>query len=199
LKGNFSAFKVFKFTEKIMATTRKECIKNDELCPSLFTIANNAKADGSAPPYEISALSQVDKYSLSIDIAAIEKGVDAQLIRAIMFMETTHGYYDAPLGLFGWNKSILPMNINVEYWGNTFGTREELMNPLANIKAGAEMIRRIQKNLLDSAIEKIATLYNNINATEVNPYGMRVKKIYEEKPWYELSTPGFDRQILMAQ
>jgi hypothetical protein len=91
------------------------------------------------------------------------------------------------------------MNINVEYWGNTFGTREELMNPLANIKAGAEMIRRIQKNLLDSAIEKIATLYNNINATEVNPYGMRVKKIYEEKPWYELSTPGFDRQILMAQ
>lgn len=57
---------------------------------------------------------------------AKEKGVDANLVKAIMYMETTHGYYDAILELFNKNKSILPMNINVDYWGSTFGSREEL-------------------------------------------------------------------------
>jgi hypothetical protein len=36
-----------------MATTRKECFKNDELCPGLFAVADNSKADGSAPPNEL--------------------------------------------------------------------------------------------------------------------------------------------------
>lgn len=174
-----------------MATNRKECIKNNEVCPNLFSVGNNSKADGNAHINEIPSFSEVDKNSTFIDLAAFEKKVDAQLIRAIMFMETTHGYYDAPMSLFGKNKSILPMNINVEYWGNTFGTREDLLDPYKNIRAGAEMLSRIQKNLIDSPIEKIATLYNNINATIVNDYGMRVKKIYDEKPWFELSIPGF--------
>lgn len=174
-----------------MAATRKECIKNDEICPQLFLVAGNLKADGDAHINELPFLSEVDKNSNFIDIAAIEKKVDAKLIRAIMFMETTHGYYDAPLSFFGKNKSILPMNINVEYWGNTFGSREDLLDPFTNIRAGAEMLRRIQNNLLDYSIEKIATLYNHINATTVNNYGMRVKNIYEEKPWFELSVPSF--------
>lgn len=179
-----------------MAKNRKECISNNEVCPNLFSVTDNHKTSGNAPINEITSFSEVDKHSVFIDIAAFEKRVDAQLIRAIIYMETTHGYYDAPLSLFGKNKSILPMNINVEYWGNTFGSREELLNPLTNIRAGAEMISRIQKNLLTTSIEKIATLYNHINAIAVNEYGMRVRKIYEEKPWFELYISGFDKKAL---
>jgi hypothetical protein len=172
------------------ATTRKECIKNDERCPGLFYVSDNPGANGNAPWYEAGVFSSVEQYYRFIETAAAEKNVDAQLIRAIMFIEETHGYYDAPLNLIGWNKSIRPMNINVDYWGDTFGTRQQMQDPLTNIRAGAEMIRRIESNMpTHASIEKIATLYNNINATTVNDYGMRVKKIYEEKPWFEAKNP----------
>ena len=173
-----------------MATTRTECIKNNEVCIELFSVVDNPAANGDAPFYEFPDFSDVDKYAGFIDVAAFEKGIDKNLIKAIIFMETTHGYYDAPLSLIDMNKSILPMNVNVAYWGDTFGTREDLLNPFANIRAGTEMLNRIKKNFPTNSIEKIATLYNNIKATKVNDYGMRVKKIYEAKPWFELSIPG---------
>lgn len=162
--------------------TRKEIIKRG-VCSWIFTVSDNPSAKGDAPFYEAGMFSQVNTYSAIIDKIATEKGVDSRLIRAIMFMETTHGYYDAPLSLIGANKSILPMNINVSYWGDTFGTREDLLKPENNIRAGAEMIFRIQANMPGEPIEKIATLYNNINAITVNDYGMRVKKIYDDQLW----------------
>ena len=100
-----------------------------------------------------------------------------------MYMETTHGYYDAPLDLIGKNKSIRPMNINVDFWGSTFGTRDDMKDPEKNIRAGVDMIQRIQANVPGASIEKLATLYNNINATTVSDYGSRVKKIYDDQPW----------------
>jgi hypothetical protein len=56
-----------------------------------------------------------------------------------MYMETTHGYYDVPLLIFGQNKSILPMNINVDYWGDAFGTHEELEMPVKNLSTGQNL------------------------------------------------------------
>ena len=164
---------------------RKECIaKNIKTCK--FVILENAKANSAEPKYEISAFSGVAKYSAIIDRVASETGVEGRLIRAIMYMETTHGYYDAPLSLFGQNKSILPMNVNVEYWGNTFGDRTAMNDPYKNIKAGAEILKRIMFNLPgDASIRQIATLYNNINAHSVNDYGARVEKIYATQPWLQ--------------
>lgn len=128
--------------------------------------------------------SDVNRYSSLIDKVASESGVDALLIRSIMYMETTHGYYDAPLSLIGQNKSILPMNVNVEYWGTIFGDRKALLELYVNIKAGAEILKRIISNLpQDASIRQIATLYNNINATFVNNYGARVERIYKSQPW----------------
>jgi hypothetical protein len=164
--------------------SRKGCIKNGMACG--FEIMGNYDVHGNEPFYEWSSRSQVNIYSSIIEKVALEKKVDARLIKAIMYMETTHGYYDVPLSWMDQNKSILPMNINVDYWGNTFGTREDLKNPETNIRAGAEMILRIQQNLSPGApVEKVATLYNNINATVVNEYGVRVKKIYDEQPWLQ--------------
>ena len=105
--------------------SRKECVaQNIKTCK--FVVLESPKANGAEPIYEFSAFSDVSKYSAQIDRVAKESGVEGRLIRAIMYMETTHGYYDAPLALFGENKSILPMNVNVEYWGTTFCNRKAM-------------------------------------------------------------------------
>jgi hypothetical protein len=115
---------------------------------------------------------------------AQETGVPGRLIRAIMYIETTHGYYDAPLALIGENKSILPMNVNVDYWGDAFGSRAALNDPYENIRAGAEILRRIIANLpREASVRQIATLYNNINAESVTDYGARVDEIHAQQPW----------------
>ena len=76
------------------------------------------------------------------------------------------------------------MNVNVEYWESAFGSRQALTNPYNNIKAGAEILKRIISGLPPgSSIRQIATLYNNINAHSVNNYGARVEKIYTIQPW----------------
>lgn len=186
-----------------MATpTFKECIsKNIRTCT--FKVTQNEKADGSEPIYEFSAFSEVIRHSANIDKVSKELGVDPTLIRAIMYMETTHGYYDAPLSLFGANKSILPMNVNVKYWGDAFGSRKDLQKPYENIKAGAEILSRIISNLpKDASVSQIATLYQNINASSISNYGARVQKIYDTKPWVKrksteqnpLSGPGSTSQ-----
>lgn len=161
----------------------KDCIANNiKVCT--FKLSPNKSADGSEPIYELSAFSEVSRHSANIDKVSKELGLDAALIRAIMYMETTHGYYDMPLSLFGANKSILPMNINVAYWGDTFGTRKELQQPYNNIRAGGIILQRIISNLpAKASVSQIATLYNNINASKVSNYGARVQKIYEVKPW----------------
>ncbi len=163
--------------------TRKDCIIQGR-ADCNFVVATNARADGSAPFYELSAASEVDRHSALIETAATRTGVEARLIRAIMYMETTHGYYDAPLSWVGQNKSILPMNVNAAYWGTTFGSRSDLEKPAENIMAGAEMLKRISANLPPGAsVREIATLYNNINATTATDYGARVESIYKSEPW----------------
>jgi soluble lytic murein transglycosylase-like protein len=164
--------------------SRKVCIENGLTCVGNFVVIENPKASGKEPWYEIASFSAVNTYSAIIDKVAAEKNVDARLIRSIMYLETTHGYYDAPLVMGDVNKSILPMNINTYYWRDTFGSREDLKDPEKNIRAGAELLSRIQSNLpANRSIEQIATLYNNLSAVRINDYGMRVRKFYDEQPW----------------
>jgi hypothetical protein len=58
---------------------------------------DNPNASDDEPFYELPAASAVSRHSADIDKVAKETGVDARLIRAIIYMETTHGYYDMPL------------------------------------------------------------------------------------------------------
>jgi hypothetical protein len=165
---------------------RKACIASDlgDKDTTLFKIDENPSADGSKPLIERAAESKVDKYAKEIDDATKAKGVDPDLLRALMYMETTHGWYDYPLDLIGKNKSILPMNINHSFWGDTFGTRPQLHEPAKNIMGGAEMVKRIIKCMPDNApIDHIATIYNSLSARKVSNYGARVKEIYNSKPW----------------
>ena len=156
--------------------SRKQCVSNGGGCN--FSVAENPNADGSAPWYEFGSMSPGDEYALTVEMAAVAFGVDPKLISSIMYMETTHGYYDALFAPFDLNKSILPMNINVNYWGDAFGSREFLSNPHHNIWAGAKMLSSIQANMPNASIAQTATVYNNVNATRVSDYGARVSAIY---------------------
>ena len=80
--------------------------------------------------------------------------------------------------------SSRPMNINVSVWGEAFGGRAALLDPVTNIEAGATILGGIQANLPPgSSIAKIATLYNNLVATTVSNYGAQVEAVYRMQPW----------------
>lgn len=161
-----------------------------------FPVADNPNATDEMTANEFHSLNQVAKYGASIEQVSQKYGVDPDLIRAIIYMETTHGYYDAPISNLlqaldldsknianAVHKSILPMNINVAYWGDFYGTREQLMNPEYNIDAGARHLAQLKKFLKKPTIEKIASLYNNLATQRVNSYGKRVARFYNDKPW----------------
>lgn len=172
--------------------SRKEMILG--ILPGNVKIAPNPDAKADAPSYEATTLGvgAVAAYEDDIAYAARIKGMDADLIKAIMFMEMSHGWYDpsglgVPYSLLPTSKSILPMNLNADYWGEAFGSKAELSMSRINVVSGAEMLRRIEKLAPGAGIAEIATLYNNINATKVSDYGARVAQIYKDKPWEYLT------------
>jgi len=163
---------------------RKDVIKNNEQGFN-FTPAENSAANSEKSPYEFSSFSEVAKNNNLIDSLSKKHNVDSDLVKAIMYMETTRGQYDRIIAPLDLNKTVRPMNVNTVYWGNTFGTRKELKtNPAKNIEAGIKMLKSIINNVQPNAtIAQIATLYNSINATKVNDYGARVQEIYDKKLW----------------
>ena len=106
--------------------------------------------------------------------------LDADLIRSIMFMETSHGWYDKINPI---RKTILPMNIHYEYWKNLGFSKEQLLIPKINIDVGTLILKRIQNRLQYPKISKIASVYNFIGKERVSDYGSRVARIYKERAW----------------
>ena len=160
---------------------RKKIIINDRTVG--FPIMSNPDAKGSKPWYEIHKFSQVKKYENIIKEKAKKADVDPDLVKAIMYAETTHGYYDAIPSAVRMNKSVQPMNVNVEYWKDLGFSRGDLRDPETNIQVGIALLKRIKKQVLDGDIKKIATLYNNLGTTKVSDYGARVASIYKERSW----------------
>lgn len=161
-----------------------------------FPVNKNLEASDEMPLYEFHSLNRVKDYEEYIEAASKKYNVDSNLIRAIVYMETTHGYYDVPISNLlrmvnldkqafasKAHKSILPMNINSEYWGNYLGTREQLLEPQYNIEAGTKLLGQLIRVVKGYDVEKIASLYNNLATRRINDYGKRVAKFYREKPW----------------
>ncbi|OGQ07434.1 MAG: hypothetical protein A3G32_00690 [Deltaproteobacteria bacterium RIFCSPLOWO2_12_FULL_40_28] len=163
-----------------MEADRKKSIL--ENTPAIFEVAENPKADGSKPWFENHKQSQVAKYDDLIVKEAKAQNVDPDLVRAIMYMETTHGYYDK---IYPFRDSILPMNINSEAWKNLGYSKQDLENPEINIHAGVMLIKRISERIKEPTVEKIATHYNALAKDKVTDYGARVGNIYHEKLWLQ--------------
>ncbi|MGB9368923.1 MAG: hypothetical protein WCE79_23200 [Xanthobacteraceae bacterium] len=110
--------------------------------------------------------------------------VEPDLVRAIIWMETTHGWYDR---IFPDRtiKSIRPMNIYVQYWRGLGITLEDMEKPGRNIATGVKILSGLKARLENPSIEKIATLYNDLAANSVSSYGKTVAEYYRTKPWLQ--------------
>lgn len=150
----------------------------------------NPTANGNPPIYELATLSAVTRPGSEINEAAAAIGVGGDLIRPIMYVETTHGWYDEPLAWFDRDASSRPMNVNPEVWSELGYSRAELRNPSMNVMAGAQVLRSITNDLpAGSSVAQIATRYNaGRNAAMVNKYGARVERVYQTKAW--IPRPG---------
>jgi hypothetical protein len=90
--------------------------------------------------------------------------------------------YDEPLNWIGVNKSIRPSNINVDFWPELI-SRKEANDKQKNSDVGAYMLKLIEIRIPKKSVRQIASVYNDINAKSVTDYGMRVNRIYVEKPY----------------
>jgi hypothetical protein len=165
---------------------KKSIIKNT---PAEFIIEENISAYGGKPIYERYSKEQVKENEEYIIIYSKKYNLDTDFVRAIIYMESTHGWYDSYCGKYNPKCleafSILPMNILVDYWKDLGFTREDLKNPEKNIEAGCILLRRIWDRVKNPTIEKVASIYNLLGTTKVLDYGMRVRKIYDLKLWNE--------------
>lgn len=128
-------------------------------------------------------MSTVAQYKDIIESEAIQQGVDSNLIRAILYMETTHGYYDKLMEVFDKNNSILPMNVRSDYWRDLGFSRTSLKKPETNIHVGTLLLKRIIERVQPTNVEGIASVYNDLGTTVTTDYGARVKVIYDDKLW----------------
>ncbi|KIM03888.1 MAG: hypothetical protein KN64_10625 [Sulfurovum sp. AS07-7] len=165
---------------------RKKALIDTTSNKCLFDVIDNRKKIlvNNKPFVELHNKNTVLKYSKDIESIATGYGISPRLVKAIMYMEQTHGWYDIVLDLAGKNKSILPMNINIDYWGEFVGTREQLHDPIFNITQGVKMLYLLKIHLGNKYnIANIATLYNDHNAVIVSEYGARVEYIYAKELW----------------
>lgn len=170
--------------------TRKESIIYD--IPYEFVVGGNVTATASAPLVEISAFSAVSENADYVRSSSAKFAVPESLVKSIMYLETTHGWYDAPLNWMEVNKSIRPMNVNAAYWNELF-LRDYLNDVQNNVDAGTFLLKRILERVPSREIAKVATLYNTINAQSVNDYGARVALIHRNSLY--IPAPGFFDRI----
>ncbi|WP_115060551.1 hypothetical protein [Photobacterium damselae] len=85
--GNFEQVPVVN-----MSVNRKQSILYD--AKAIFEIQDNPQADAKAPLIEFDFFDEVDINVDVIDSVSREVGIDASLLKAIIYMESTHGWYD---------------------------------------------------------------------------------------------------------
>ena len=175
---------------------RNSIIKN---IPALFVILDNPSAKANPYPWYYKAnQEEVTKNAKEIDNAAQRYGLDKDFVKAIVWTETTHGWYDQYTGLMKAPKSIRPMNVHVEYWKDLGYTRRDLKDPKKNIEAGTQILAGILKRTINPTVERVASLYNSLPTDQVTEFGKTVDYFYKIKPWLQLSAMRLAMQTVMA-
>lgn len=191
-----------------MAEDRWESIINDT--PAIFEIAEDPNAKAGKIPREIDRLNDVSGNESIYREVASEVGIDANLVMAIAYMETARGWYDYPydlansiddfvLGGAGFDdwafrgigfvqKTFRPMNVNPDYWAPLleeleYMKEDVISDPRANIRVGAELLKRIRDRVPNPTVEKVASIYVTLGRENTNDYGARVQRLYDTRPW----------------
>ncbi len=149
--------------------------------PARFRVRGNSYAKSYAFPwYSRASRQEVTILSPLIEDAALHYSIDEDMLKAVVWMETTHGWYDHWVKT---PKTIRPMNVYLDYWCGLGVTRGDLCAPGTNIAVGTFILAQIKMRLDDPAPEKIATLYNQLGANQVSDYGATVVEYALLRPW----------------
>lgn len=155
--------------------------------PAVFEITQNPKADSSKPLMELSVLNPIDSGKIYDDMGA-KYGLDPGWLKAIAYMENTHGFYDGlpPINLV--NTSYRPMNVQYKTWKPLadqlgFSEFQVQYRVEANVELAAMIIKRIAVRVPDATLEKVASIYNFTGSEQTRDYGARVQQIYTERLW----------------
>ena len=126
--------------------------------------------------------SAVSDNASNIEYSAAKYGVDPDLLRAVVYLENTHGWYDV---LDPSPTSARPGNINPDLWAGLLGVPPAFVHvfPSTNIALTAKLLSEIQERLPGATPAAIATLYNNMRADMVSGYGLTVEQYMESRPW----------------
>ncbi len=174
---------------------------------AVFNIDNDQAANPSYGEWRVIesiGIKAVNEYSSVIEQQAKAKGVDHNLVKAIVYIEHAQIFHDnVATALLGWadleQKSIKPMNVRRDVWlglvQNLGYTQQDFDNPTANIAIGVELVKRIQDRLApeDRTPDKIYTLYNNTRddvckvSDIVNDSWSNAKDQYEQAIDYQIS------------
>lgn len=177
------------------ASVERKAAILDESKKADFHVIPNLAASGERPKHTIEYFSEVKENEKTIEREAKKAGVDPDFVKAVVYLETTQGHYDRLAMFRDWvmngtglsktrvHKSIRPMNVHVEEWKDLGYSRDDLKVPEKNIEAGVKLISKIKQRMPDASPEAIASVYNALGTRKVTDYGMRVKKLMEEKPW----------------
>jgi len=113
-------------------------------------------------------------------------GVDEGLLKSIAYMENSHGWYDTHWMAISGNTvdSIRPMNIRPDLW-QQLSPGGNFWDPKTNIYAAAKLIAEIEERVPNATLAQIATLYHDLKAKEIGPYGVEIEYLYNTKPWDE--------------
>lgn len=147
---------------------RREHVSSDK--PTYFDVSDNAEADGSEPWHSLSPFEEVSSNSKVIDDISAKFGVDPELVKSVVYLESSQGWYDR---VADWvpgvkNETIRPMNVHAEVWKDLGYSREVLSDPKANIEAGVTLLSRLISRTKGADIRKVGTLYNNLSATRIS-------------------------------
>jgi RHS repeat-associated protein len=127
--------------------------------------------------------STISKYGSEIEGAAGDYGVDANLIRAIIYEEQTHLLPLVESGLaqrLGIGRTVGLGQVTVGYYGYS---RSELLDPATNIRAmGIHLSTMGYFPPINPAspISSAGTRYNCMSCTSIAPYGRRVEFYYDQ-------------------
>lgn len=161
---------------------RRRIVMGDS--PATFEIVDNPSLSAPRSEYFTDhsiGRSAVLENDLFIESAADRNGVDADLIRAIIYFENSQGYYDSllPRSLRG---SIRPMNIRTSSWPVLLRDRD-IHDPATNIDVGAQIVRGFMDRLDRPTVAAIGSLWHFAGRELVDDAGARISQIYEQRLW----------------
>jgi hypothetical protein len=175
---------------------RRKAIRENR--PARFDIEDDSRETGALPrfgEFHAEGRDAIVKYDSIIEEEARKRGVDPDLVRAIVYVENARGWYDFVKRN---PSSVRPMNINFRLWEGLGGIDpKNARDPRTNIRAGVELIKRIAERVDNPSPRVIASLWHFIGLEKTSKdkrrFAARVNYVYEHKIWekeYNIDDPN---------